>query len=93
VKIPAALCVLACVATPVFGQDEGELTAKARIFNAVGPGLRSVKAGDDGCFYVLAAPNDHVAVFGKDGKLLKNIPDYSSADGPASSDLRTIRFG
>jgi hypothetical protein len=93
VKIPAALCVLACVATPVFGQDEGELTAKARIFNAVGPGLRSVKAGDDGRFYVLAAPNDHVAVFGKDGKLLKNIPDYSSADGPASADLRAIRFG
>jgi len=93
VKIPAALCLLACVATPAFPQDEGELTAKARIFNAVGPGLRSVRIGADGNIYVLAGPNDHVAVFGKDGKLLKNIPDYSSAGGPASADLRAIRFG
>ena len=91
-KIPAALCLLACLVTPVLAQDEGELTAKARVFNAVGPGLRSIKAGDDGHFYVLAAPNDHVAVFGKDGNLLKNIPDYVN-DGPQSADLRAIRFG
>jgi len=45
----------------------------------VGPGLRSVRIGADGNIYVLAGPNDHVAVFGEDGKLLKNIPDYPGA--------------
>jgi hypothetical protein len=93
VKIPAALCVLACLATPACSQDEGELTAKARIFNAIGPGLRSVRIGADGNIYVLAAPNEHVAVFGKDGKLLRNIPDYPGPAGPQSADLRAIRFG
>jgi hypothetical protein len=93
VKIPAALCVLACLATPAFSQDEGELTAKARIFNAIGPGLRSVRIGADGNIYILAGPNEHVAVFGKDGKLLRNIPDYPVAAGPQSADLRVIRFG
>ena len=92
-KILAALCLLACLATPSFPQDEGELTAKTRIFNAVGPGLRSVKVSYDGRFYVLAAPNDRVAVFAKDGKLLKNIPDDSFAAGAQSAELRTIRFG
>jgi hypothetical protein len=93
VKITAALCLCACLATPGFAQDEGELTAKARILNAIGPGLRAVKAGADGNIYILAAPNDHVAVFGKDGKLLKNIPDYPGGAGPQSAELRAIRFG
>lgn len=92
-KIPVALCLLACLGTTSLAQDEGELTAKTRIFNTIGPGLRSVKAGADGNTYVLAAPNDHVAVFGKDGKLLKNIPDYPGAAGPQSAELRAIRFG
>jgi hypothetical protein len=93
VKIPVALCLLACLGTTNLAQDEGELTAKTRIFNTIGPGLRSIKAGADGNTYVLAGPNDHVAVFGKDGKLLKNIPDYPGAAGPQSAELRAIRFG
>lgn len=92
-KIPVALCLLACLGTPSLAQDEGELTAKTRIFSTIGPGLRSVKAGADGNIYVLAAPNDHVAVFDKDGKPLKNIPDYPGAAGPQSAELRAIRFG
>jgi hypothetical protein len=93
VKIPAVLCLLACLATTGLAQEEGELTAKARVFAAIGPGLRAVKAGTDGSTYILAAPSDHVSVFGKDGKLLKNIPDYPSAAGPQSAELRAIRFG
>ena len=92
-KIPAALCLLAFLASTGMAQDEGELTAKARMLSTIGPGLRSVKAGADGNFYILAAPNDHVAVFGKDGKLLKNIPDYPGTAGPQSTELRAIRFG
>jgi hypothetical protein len=93
VKSAAAFCLLACLATSSLAQDEGELTAKDRILKTIGPGLRAVRIGTDGNTYVLAAPNDHVSVFGKDGKLLKNIPDYATSTGPQSEELRAIRFG
>lgn len=92
-RIAAAMCVLAWLVSSSFAQEEGELTAKARIFGTIGPGLRSVRAGADGSTYVLTAPSDHVAVFSKDGKLLRNIPDYPASGGPASAELRAIRFG
>ena len=92
-KIPAALCLLACLATTSFAQDEGELTAKARILSTIGPGLRSVRIDGDGNTYVLTAPAAYVSVFGKDGKLRMRIPDYSGSGGPQSAELRAIRFG
>ena len=92
-RITAAMCLFACLASASFGQEEGELTSKARVFSTIGPGLRSVRIGADGSTYVLTAPNDHVAVFGKDGKLLRNIPDYPGEAGPVSAELRAIRFG
>src|SRR6202049_2915281 len=87
------MCVLACLATPSFAQDEGELTAKARILSTIGPGLRSVRIDADGNTYVLTSPAAYVTVFGKDGKLRKNIHDYPGAAGPQSAELRAIRFG
>jgi DNA-binding beta-propeller fold protein YncE len=93
VRIVVLLCALVCCAGVAQGQVEDELTAKARIFPGIGPGLRSVKATPDGKTYILAAPGNLVSVFGKDGKLLKTIPDYSGSTGPASAELRAIRFG
>ena len=93
VKIPAALCLLACLASASFAQEEDELTAKARILPTIGPGLRSVRIGGDGNTYVLIAPASYVSVFGKDGKLVKNVPSYADASGPRSVELRAIRFG
>ena len=92
-KIAATLCVLACLAGSCFAQEEADLTAKARILSTIGPGLRSVRIGADGNMYVLTAPAASVSVFGKDGKLRKNIPNYTGTDGPASAELRAIRFG
>ena len=92
-KTPAALCLLACLASASFAQEEDELTAKARILPAVGPGLRSVRVGGDGNTYVLIAPASYVSVFGKDGKLVRNVPSYADASGPQSEELRVIRFG
>jgi hypothetical protein len=94
VKIPAALFVLVCLATASHAQDlEDQLTAKARILPTIGPGLRAVKVGADGNTYVLTAPASYVSVFGKDGKLIKNVPSYAETAGPASQELRAIRFG
>ena len=94
----ARLCVVGLCLALVwvqagYGQDEDQLTAKARVLPSIGPGLRAVRVGPDGNLYVLAAPNNLVSVFGKDGKFVKNIPDYAGTDGPASADLRTIRYG
>src|SRR6266481_5875923 len=93
VRIPAALCLSVCLASASFAQEEDELTAKARILPTIGPGLRSVKVGSDGNTYVLIAPASYVSVFGKDGKLVKNVPSYADTSGPQSPELRAIRFG
>jgi len=93
VRIPAALCLFACLASTSLAQEEDELTAKARVLPTVGPGLRSVKVGADGNTYVLIAPASYVSVFGKDGKLIKNVPSYAGTSGPQSQELRSIRYG
>ena len=92
-RFPALLCLLVCLAGGARAQEEDELTAKARVLPAIGPGLRSVRVGADGNMYVLTAPASYVSVFGKDGKLVKNVPSYGEAGGPASAELRAIRFG
>jgi hypothetical protein len=94
VRITTALCLLGCLAGTSHAQDlEEQLTAKARILPTVGPGLRAVTVRADGNTYVLTAPAPYVSVFGKEGKLLKNIPSYGEKAGPASADLRAIGFG
>ena len=92
-KIPAALCLLVCLASASFGQEEDELTAKARILPGVGAGLRAVRVGADGSLYVLTAPASYLSVFGKDGKLVRNVPSYTGSAGPQSADLRAIGYG
>jgi predicted DNA-binding WGR domain protein len=92
-KHAAVLCLFGCLASSCFAQDEGELTAKGRILSTIGPGLRSVRVGADGNTYVLTAPASCVSVFGKDGKLVKNIPAYMEGSGPQSQELRSVRFG
>ncbi|HEV3375116.1 MAG TPA: hypothetical protein VG051_05385 [Candidatus Acidoferrum sp.] len=73
VKYGAALCLLACATGCAFGQEEGELTAKRRLFPAIGPGLRTIKRGKDGRFYVLASPAPGLAVFDAAGKQVLSV--------------------
>ncbi|GAC1622085.1 MAG: hypothetical protein NVS9B13_14460 [Candidatus Acidiferrum sp.] len=42
---------------------DDQLTARQRLFPAIGPGLRAVKRGPDGRYYVLASPMVGLAVF------------------------------
>jgi hypothetical protein len=89
----AGLCLAALLAWPAYAQDEDQLTAKARLLPSIGAGLRAVRVGADGNLYVLTAPSSYVSVFGKDGKLVRNVPDYGEKAGPASAELRAIGFG
>ena len=95
VKILAGLCLLVCLSGWAVAQDEGDLIAKKRLFPGVGPGLRAVKRGTDGNYYVLSAPGSTAAVFDPAGKLLRRIPEYDETKAPASqsSTQTTITFG
>lgn len=93
-RLFAVLCLAVSLAQPVLSQDEDDvLTAKARLFPSIGPGLRTVRVGPDGSTFVLTAPSPTVSVFDKDGKLRKAIPSYPDGSGPASQELRAISFG
>src|SRR5580700_8081296 len=95
VKILAGLCLLGCFAAGAFGQDEGELIAKKRLLLGVGPGLRAVKRGADGNYYVLSAPGSSASVFDVAGKLLRRVPAFEDGKGPSpqSPQLAAITFG
>jgi hypothetical protein len=95
VRILAGLCLLASLTGWAYAQDEGDLTAKKRLFPGVGPGLRAVKRGADGNYYILSAPGSSASVFDPSGKLLKRIPEYDESKVAAapSPQLATIAFG
>jgi hypothetical protein len=84
--LAGALCALSA-------QVDDDLMARRRVFKPIGPGLRAVRRGPDGKFYVLVSPGSSVAVFDAQGTLLKKIPDYPPNAGPASPELHGIQFG
>jgi hypothetical protein len=54
-KILAVLCLCACFVGSAAAQVDDQLTARKRVFPGIGPGLRAVKRGADGRYYVLAS--------------------------------------
>lgn len=53
----------------------------------VGPGLRTVKQGADGNFYVLTAPGSSAAEFDPAGKLIRRIPDIEDGKAGATAGI------
>jgi len=72
-RILAALCLLAG-APSAFCQGDADLTAKAKLFPNIGPGLRSVRRGADGRTYILASPSPGLVVMNAEGRQLLAIP-------------------
>lgn len=93
VRVLAVMCLLACAIGSVLAQQEGELTAKQRILPGIGPGLRAIRRGADGNYYVLTAPATSLQVFDPSGKLIRKVPSYEATGGPASEELRRVNFG
>ncbi len=92
-KVLAVLCLLACAAGSAAAQDEGDLTAKQRVFPGVGPGLRSVKRGGDGRLYILASPSPGLLVFDAQGKQVLSIGELPVSDAGAKTGRALITFG
>ena len=92
-RVLAVICLLACAAWSVSAQDEGDLTARQRVFPGVGPGLRSVKRGADGRLYILASPSPGLLVFDARGKQVLAIGELPGADAGAKTGRALITFG
>jgi len=93
VKVLAVLCLLGCAAGSAAAQDEGDLTAKQRVFPGVGPGLRSVKRGADGRLYILASPSPGLLVFDAQGKQVLSIGELPASEAGAKTGRALITFG
>ena len=72
---------------------DGDLTARRRVFSAIGPGLRAVKRGADGKYYVLASPGVGVAIFDAQGKPLSVIGAAPQAPVAGKTGRAAIAFG
>lgn len=92
-RVAVLLCLLASLAASgAFAQGDGELTAKARLFAGVGPGLRAVKLGPDGRTYVLASPSPGLVIFDKQGNRVLAIAEAAAVPDTKSS-RAAIQFG
>jgi hypothetical protein len=70
---------------------DGDLTARRRVFSPVGPGLRAVKRGADGKYYVLASTG--VVIFDTQGKQLSVIGAPPPATVAGKAGRAAIAFG
>jgi len=86
------VCLLACASGSALAQDEGELTAKRRLFQGIGPGLRAIKRGGDGRLYILASPAPGLTVFDSANKQVLAISELSASGGGNASQA-LLAFG
>jgi hypothetical protein len=93
VKVLAMMCLLAFAAGGALAQEEGDLTAKQRVFPNVGPGLRAVKRGGDGRLYILASPSPGLLVFDAKGKQVLSINEVGVAASATGQGHALISFG
>ena len=93
VKVIAVMCLLACLAGSALAQEEGELTAKRRVFPSIGPGLRTVKRGGDGRLYVLASPSPGLVVFDATDKQVLTISELAPGSAVPKGNRALITFG
>jgi hypothetical protein len=90
-KAIAVLCLVLSAACGVAAQVDGELVAKRRVYAPIGPGLKAVRHGADGKFYVLASPNPGLIVFSPEGK--RTLAMREAGGIQASAREEAIRSG
>jgi len=90
-----ALCLIGVVLATVAQEPEvdEQLTATKRLFKPVGPGLRALRRGADGKYYVLAMPGVGLAIFDAKGRLLSSLGAQSDDGVPVRTPHPLISFG
>jgi hypothetical protein len=92
------VAVVVCLVGALWGRAaeiDADLWASRRWFSSIGPGLRAVRHGANGNYYVLASPGVGVAIFDSNGKQLSVIGASAPGAGAAgnASDAGSIGFG
>jgi len=87
------MCLLACLAGSALSQETTDLTAKRRLYQPVGPGLRAVKRGGEGRTYLLASPSPGLLVFDAQGKQVLSINELPPGAAGAGAGHSPIAFG
>jgi len=82
-----AACLLALAVVPIAAQVDDQLLAKRRVFPSIGPGLRALRHGADGKYYVLASPAVGIAIFDSSEKQLTVV------GAPNAAGHSVIAFG
>jgi hypothetical protein len=70
-----------------------QLLARRRVFTSIGPGLRAVRRGPNGNYYVLASPAVGVAIFDAKFKQIAVIGSAPEASGKDPGPRAEIAFG
>jgi hypothetical protein len=87
------LCLASVLVAGPFSEIDDQLLAKGRVFSNIGPGLRTVRRGADGKYYVLTSPAVGVAVFDSAGKPLAVIGARPAEAVANKSGQPAIGFG
>lgn len=95
IRFVALVYLLAVAASISIAQEEyyDALTATKRVFPGIGPGLRAVRRGANGNYYVLAAPAPGLTVFDTQGKPLLQIESPTAGQSPVKAAPNTIVYG
>jgi len=88
-----AACVLALTLASAASEVDDQLTARRRVFPSIGPGLRALRHGQDGKYYLLASPNVGIAVFDSHEKQLTVIGAPPASPVADKSSHPPIAFG
>ncbi len=94
-RLALVLCLLVLART-CSAQDQEvdeQLSATHRVFKSIGPGLRSLRHGPDGKYYLLVSPDVGLFVFDAKGQQLSVIGASPSEPVANKAGRATISFG
>ena len=89
----ATTCVLALALGSAGSEVDDQLLARRRVFPSIGPGLRALRHGRDGKYYLLASPNVGIAVFDAKEKQLTVIGAPPASPAADKAGHPPIAFG
>jgi hypothetical protein len=89
----AATCVLALALASAASEVDDQLMARRRVFPSIGPGLRALRHGRDGKYYLLASPNVGIAVFDAKEKQLTVLGAPLASPASDNAGHPPISFG
>jgi hypothetical protein len=72
-------------------QSDKDLTARARVFTELGPGIRAISKDHNGRYYILTAPGSAVGLYDRAGRRIGQIP--AATTGSAHAKQSALIFG